>query len=479
MGKAAKTVGNVLTGTGKDPGILGVGQYKGSSYDPNADAFDNAQTADAERMFAKQAQDAQGRAAPTAKAASLGNANLASAAAINQTPQAQFRNQQQTLAGQLSAQAAGQGPSLAMNQLRQGTDRNIQQAMAMAASQRGANPALALRQLGGQVVMANQQAASDAANLRAQEQMAAREQLGGVLSGARTQDIGLATDQAGLTQQAALANQGAKNEFAAQQAQMQQQAALANQQAALQSRQLNDQASQFYNNGVMQSSQANRDAQIALENLRVQNALGVNSANAGAYASAGQNRAGVLGGMGQGIATYAALSDENMKTDIKDGESAAKTTLDKVKDTVAKLAGAGKMESGFRGEGQGIGMGLGAALGLKKLAPAVAASDEELKENIQGGDGSLKGFLNAIKAKQYEYKDPKFGEGTHVSPMAQDLEKTPLGDSLVIDTPQGKMVDYAKAGGLMLASAAMLNDRMGDLENKVKKAFAARKKANG
>lgn len=479
MGKAAKTVGNVLTGTGKDPGILGVGQYKGSSYDPNADAFDNAQTADAERMFAKQAQDAQGRAAPTAKAASLGNANLASAAAINQTPQAQFRNQQQTLAGQLSAQAAGQGPSLAMNQLRQGTDRNIQQAMAMAASQRGANPALALRQLGGQVVMANQQAASDAANLRAQEQMAAREQLGGVLSGARTQDIGLATDQAGLTQQAALANQGAKNEFAAQQAQMQQQAALANQQAALQSRQLNDQASQFYNNGVMQSSQANRDAQIALENLRVQNALGVNAANAGAYASAGQARGNVVGGIGQGLAT--AFSDENLKTNVKDGETAAASTLDKVKETVTQLTDDNKFEPGFRGEGKAIGMGLGQLFkGMGSSgAGAVAASDEELKENIKGGDGSLQGFLNAIKAKQYEYKDPKFGEGTHVSPMAQDLEKTPLGDSLVIDTPQGKMVDYAKAGGLMLASAAMLNDRMGDLENKVKKAFAARKKANG
>jgi len=64
---------------------------------------------------------------------------------------------------------------------------------------------------------------------------------------------------------------------------------------------------------------------------------------------------------------------------------------------------------------------------------------------------------------------PGAGEGKFISPMAQDMEKSELGKGMVMDTPEGKMVDYGKAGGLMLGVASMLNERMDDLEAALKR----------
>lgn len=122
------------------------------------------------------------------------------------------------------------------------------------------------------------------------------------------------------------------------------------------------------------------------------------------------------------------------------------------------------------GSGEGAGMAEGAG------AAASAMSDKNDKQDVeQPDDDRIARFIDALKAYEYEYKDPNMpgaGEGRFVSPMAQDIEKTPLGKNMVEDTPNGKMVNYGKAGGLMLATAAMLNDRMGELEQ----AFANRKK---
>ena len=100
---------------------------------------------------------------------------------------------------------------------------------------------------------------------------------------------------------------------------------------------------------------------------------------------------------------------------------------------------------------------------------ALAASDERVKKNVQSGDSSIQDFLDAISAKKYSYKDPEKpgrGEGEFVSPMAQDLEESEVGKSMVKDTPTGKMVDYGKGFGAVLAAQAMLNERMKKLEKK-------------
>src|SRR5690606_19156442 len=118
---------------------------------------------------------------------------------IDAGPQDQMRARQLALVNQLQAQANGQGPSLAQGQLRQATNRNIQQQAGLALAQ-GGNQGLMQRQLANQAAMMNQDAAAQSAQLRAQEQLNARAQLAGALEAARGQDIGLASNN----QQAAL-----------------------------------------------------------------------------------------------------------------------------------------------------------------------------------------------------------------------------------------------------------------------------------
>lgn len=122
-------------------------------------------------------------------------------ATIDQTQQAQFRDQQLALGNALMAQANGQGPSLAGSQLRQSTEMNLQAAMAQAASARGGNLGAAQYQLGNARANIQQQAAMQLAQARIQEQMAARSQLGQVLDSGRGADIGLAMNQAQMNQQ--------------------------------------------------------------------------------------------------------------------------------------------------------------------------------------------------------------------------------------------------------------------------------------
>jgi hypothetical protein len=112
------------------------------------------------------------------------------AGAANRTgPQDQWRQQQQQLSQALWQQAMGEGPSIAQEQLKRGTEDSLSSAMALGASQRGAGGAGALRGIQNQQAGISQRMAGDSAMLRLQEQMQARGQLGGLLSGARGQDL--------------------------------------------------------------------------------------------------------------------------------------------------------------------------------------------------------------------------------------------------------------------------------------------------
>ena len=122
--------------------------------------------------------------------------------------QNEFRAQQMTLAQQLAQQAAGQGPSLATEQLKQSQAANQAATFAQLASARGgANPGMA-RQAMQTSAQIQGQTARDAALARIQEQMGAREQLAGVAGQGRQGDIQVA---------------GQGNELAVAQAQLAQQ----------------------------------------------------------------------------------------------------------------------------------------------------------------------------------------------------------------------------------------------------------------
>lgn len=113
--------------------------------------------------------------------------------------------------------------------------------------------------------------------------------------------------------------------------------------------------------------------------------------------------------------------------------------------------------------GQVLGGAGQAASGIAKI------SDERAKTNIDDSDGKARDLLDHLKGKLYEYKDDSNGEGVHVGIMAQDLEKSPLGRSMVIDEGGMKKVDFGKGFGAVLAAVTEIDDKLKKLESKGKK----------
>lgn len=182
------------------------------------------------------------------------------------------------------------------------------------------------------------------------------------------------------------------------------------------------------------------------------------------------------------------MSDENNKTGISDGGSKARGFLSQIANShdysspaPSKSAGSqgGGMGSGtenagltslFGGGAQGAGGGAGSG-GAAELMSMF--SDEDCKENIHGGESDIRGFLDSVAPHSYEYKDeyqdnPLAGDGEYVTPMAQELEQTELGADMVQDTPDGKVVDYGKGFGTLLAGMADVNKRLSAIEGRKK-----------
>lgn len=123
------------------------------------------------------------------------------------------------------------------------------------------------------------------------------------------------------------------------------------------------------------------------------------------------------------------------------------------------LEGLGNLEEERRRSGQRT---LGGLIG----AGATILSDENEKENVESADYDIDNFLKSLDIYKYDYKDKSDGEGKQYSVMAQDLEKTPVGASMVEENEQGqKMVNYGKGSGVMLAALKSLSDRLEELEN--------------
>lgn len=101
-------------------------------------------------------------------------------------------------------------------------------------------------------------------------------------------------------------------------------------------------------------------------------------------------------------------------------------------------------------------------------------SDENVKKDIKPAGGKIKEFLDNAGAHEYSYDSsvqgkPGAAPGRHIGPMAQELEKSELGQQMVTNTPQGKMVDFQHSMGTMVASLSELNKRLEALEGGGKK----------
>lgn len=106
-------------------------------------------------------------------------------------------------------------------------------------------------------------------------------------------------------------------------------------------------------------------------------------------------------------------------------------------------------------------------------------SDENAKTNITSGEGDLQEFLDALGAYSYDYKDKAHGEKTYVSPMAQELEKSKIGQSAIVVDPKSgyKQVNYARIAGAQLSATALVNNKVKTLDSRVKELEAKLAKA--
>jgi hypothetical protein len=102
----------------------------------------------------------------------------------------------------------------------------------------------------------------------------------------------------------------------------------------------------------------------------------------------------------------------------------------------------------------------GASLG----ATALMFSDKNLKVNVGDGNNKIEEMLDKLTSYDYNYKPGVYDDERHTGIMAQDLEKSELGDRFVEDTEMGKVVDYSKAMPTMMAGQANLNKRLRKLE---------------
>src|SRR5688572_32133334 len=93
-------------------------------------------------------------------------------------------------------------------------------------------------------------------------------------------------------------------------------------------------------------------------------------------------------------------------------------------------------------------------MGMVGGALGAIGSDVRGKDNVQASGLTATEVVGGLRPITYEYK-PGFGEpGQRVGIPAQDLERTPAGASIVMNTPHGKMLDAGQLAALAVAKGA-------------------------
>lgn len=315
---------------------------------------------------------------------------------------------------------AGTAPSLATSQLRAGVDESIRAQMAMAGSG-GMNPA-AMRGAQQQGAISLQQAANQASAIRAQEIAQARASQQAAYENAAQMTLAGSQFQTQAQQNALgqyLSAQqnyaGMEQDRAMQNAQFAQQSALQNQQLGLQTQQFNVQ--QQYDVAKMNEMMRAQEFEQYMTNQYNRQAL------------ASQMQGTVLTGQNAAAQIQAQREQAYQQQQTQ-------------------------RESAYIGAGSTI------------LGGVIASSDKNQKKNIKDNNETI-AFLNALTDNSYEYKDtslPGTKKGRQYGPMAQDLEKTDMGKSAVIETKNGKVVDTTRAMLLALSGLSNINARLNKLE---------------
>lgn len=410
----------ILGGGGDVKGAIGVGRYRTQAFRPNRSDFNITGASDTRKDIKEEVKKASEARKETA-------------------------GRRSELMDQLSAQARGEGPSLAEAQMRAAQDRTLAQQLAAAqqTTRAGGRQSAVARELARAQTAAGRDIAQQAGQARIQEMLQARQMLAQETATDQTLYNELVSNYLSQGFNIAAAEQQAREDYNALQA-----------------------------GAVQTAQQANLQGYVASQQQR------------------GQMFSNVLGGVAQAIG----MSDENSKmkkkkaksSDIskklksvkKPSEDQDKTTGKKIAASIAESFSPQKSSDSNKNYG-------GVKKAISALGPVLAAkSDKNSKKEVKAED-IKKDFLDKLKAYTYEYKKefkdhPKAGKGRHLSVMAQDLEKAgSIGKSMVSTDPKSgaKMVDYGKGFGAILAAQAHLNERLNKLEKR-KKAKKGSKNGN-
>jgi len=367
----------------------------------------------------------------------------------------------------LMNRVSGQAPSPAMLQMKRGMEDNLKSLVATATGEM--DPAK-VRQVKNMYASVQQQFTGQAAQLRSQEQIAAEQTLLEALKMKGTREA-----------QIKLANMEKDVQTAINQGNLDQARKIKDQQAAL----------------TLVVTQAEMDSDVVLANLEKERLLAVEQGKMDLATKIGNLEKNMLISKTNALlAMDGRRQDDSMAIAAMEGEMALEGLEVKInlaqmesdlavmgfqlqrdlaeldaetQKELAYITAAYKREiaKADRDENR-----IGALLKLAGTALTTygvitAASDINAKREIRAADSQVEGFLDALNAYQYEYKDPQApgaDPGMFVGVMAQDLEKSPMGASFVKDTPHGKMVDYGHGLAAILASQSNLHDRLRQLE---------------
>lgn len=424
---------------------------------------------------------------------SLGAAERFNASRLDTAGDSAYRQRQLDFANSLSEAAAGRGPSIAGLQLQQGLEASQRAQMSAVAGARGLSPALAQRLAMRQGAALQQQTNIESAKARLAEALEARKQLGDVITQGRAAELGIASQNASLEQQAAQVNAAAANERAVQSGELGLRADLANQQAV---QQRNTQQAQLTQDASTQTAQMVNSRELNQANL-IQDA---NKANQGAFntanaqqlqsntgirqqsiqsggqvAAAGASAAGAIGAAQ--ASAYGNITAEQIRTDganyrndtglavgLGQNESASGAAYDQ-SNTGANRGAAGDNADFITGTTTAA---IGASRGDGSEGKSLdVASDVRLKKNIvPTSEGELQDFLDTLHAMNFEYRNKKLGEGKVTGVMAQDLEKSKVGDEVVEEKGGRKFIDMKKGLSAALAAQSQMNERLKRLEGR-------------
>ncbi len=425
--------------------------------------FNAAQIEDAREIEAARIDPIERVEAPT-----LGGVERVRANLLDTTGDRQFRAGQYGLLQALQARANGQTPSLAALEARDAFDRiGANQQGAIAASR--VSPAVALRLAINQAGELNQSAAREAVKAQMAERIAAEQQLAEVSATGRTQDQQLAAQQAGILNTTSATNAAAANQRAVEQAEMILRAKLADQVAAntRATNQASLQQQSLTSNQAAVNARATQQAALEQEARRV-NAAAVNERNIQQGNIAGGIQQANIAGAAQRAAAGSAAGATVTAAQINADASIFNNSVNNL-----NSSGQGNGQLGSEGQNtnsnnQNNQNNNNANIGgsLINAGGGALASDKKLKKDVKAGDHDADAFLEALNARTFRYKDQKHGAGKRLGIMAQDAEKSEMGAEAVVDTPDGKMIDFKKGLSAVLAAQARLHDRMAKLEGR-------------